>query len=301
MLGKILAALDGSRTSESVLPYVESLLGDADADVTLATVAKKGDERKASAARVYLKKAAARLRNKGAVVDTAVLLGDPASELTRFAREGGYSLLAMCTRGKTGLKRLILGSVAEDVLKRSSVPVLVVHPLKDGEARKFRKIVIPLDGSHRSASVLGPAARLAKNAGAKVAFVTVVSPTRKDELPVEVVSENLFREQKSLQKLGLEVDLAILYGDPTREILTFAENNGADLVAISSHGRSGLPRVRFGSVAEKILRQGRMPLLVLRTDAVVKTRAAHGGALKARRHALEVLASVGGSKSPYSG
>lgn len=302
MTRKILATLDGSRTSESILPYLEALLRSEDANVTLARAALSDGLKEKQEVRSYLKGVAASLEAKGAVVDTAILEGKPAEGIVNHAIHGGYDLIVMCTRGKTGLKRLILGSVTEEILRLSPKPVLVVHPLeRGGIAPAIRRIAVPLDGSHRSGSILPQVADLAKAMGAKISFVTVVSPTKKDDLPVEVVSENIFREQKALQKRGLEVDIAILYGDPVVETLGYAERNHADLVAISTHGRSGLDRLRFGSVAEKILRKSPLPLLVLRTAAIPKQYTLHKAGLKARRRALAVIASAGDmKKGPYN-
>ncbi len=298
MTDKILVALDGSKTSESILPYLESLLRFRDANVTLATV---GADR--PTAEAYLKGIADRLSRKGAVVDTEVLGGRPAEALTSYAAGGKFDLLALCSRGKTGLKRILFGSTAETILQTSTVPVLVVPPTADREAPAMvRKIVLPLDGSHRSATVLKPAAALAKAFGAKLCFVTVVSPVKKEELPVETVAHNLFREQKDLQKDGLEVEVAVLFGDPTERILAFTEENGADLVALSTHGRSGLDRVRFGSVADGLLRKGKRALLVVRTAAIPKTRGTTGKAMGAKHRAMVAMAGVNTEvkKGPYS-
>jgi nucleotide-binding universal stress UspA family protein len=80
-----------------------------------------------------------------------------------------------------------------------------------------------------------------------------------------VVAKNLFREQKDLHRQGIQTELAIRYGDPATEILAFSKVQDADLLALSTHGRSGLDRARYGSVTESLLRNGDLPLLVLRT------------------------------------
>jgi nucleotide-binding universal stress UspA family protein len=300
---KILIALDGSKGSESVLPYVETLLRNIDANVTVATVTAEGTPRQEKGAQAYLSQVAARLARKGAFVDTKVLRGRPAAELVRLAAEEAYDLLALCSRGKKGLKRMVLGSVAEEVLRHTSVPVLVVHPREEGAPDvAIRKIAVPLDGSHRSAAVLPPLTEFARALGAKVEFVSVVSPTKRETLPVETVAHNIFQEQRMLQEKGLSVELSILYGDPAQEILAFARGRQADLVAIATHGRSGLKRTFYGSVAEKILRNGTLPLLVVRNEAVVREHPVHAQGGKARRRALATLKSVGDlTRTPYPG
>ena len=219
-----------------------------------------------------------------------VLHGNPSREIVRYAVRGKYDLVTLCTRGRGGLRRFVLGSVAEEVLRLSPIPVLVTHPTDKASAvGRIRRIVVPLDGSHRSASVLEPVSQIARAQGSGLNFVTVVPSTGKQELPVEVVSKNLFHEQGELRKDGLEVEITILYGDPATEILTFADHKEADLVAISTHGRTGLDRLRYGSVAESILRRGKFPLLVLRTAAIPRLTVSYPRALKASHRSLEAI------------
>jgi nucleotide-binding universal stress UspA family protein len=266
MVQKILTALDGSKTSESILPYLETLLASQDANVTLVKAMPGGSAARTHEATSYLQRVATELRAKGAVVDVHVLHGKPAPTIVDMAVRGGYSLILMCSRGKSGLRRLLLGSVAEEVLRSSPIPVLIAHPLaKGGEKIQVKRIVVPLDGSHRSGSILPHVAALARTTGARVLFTTVVEPNARDIMPVELVARNLFREQKQLHKQGIPTELNIRYGDPAQEILDFGVIQGADLVALSTHGRTGLERARFGSVAESILRKGALPLLILRT------------------------------------
>jgi len=266
MVKKILTALDGSKTSESVIPHLELLLASEDADVTLVQVVSGNAPERLHQATAYLNRVAAGLRAKGAVVETDVRSGAPAFELANLAAGGGFSLLLMCSRGKSGLKRILLGSVAEEVLRRSTVPVMIVHPQsKPAEKSRPRKIVVPLDGSARSASILPHVAALAKAFGARLLFMTIVEPRAKSGYPVEIVARNLFREQKKLHRLGIPTELAIRYGDPVEEILSFSDVQKADLIALSTHGRSGMERARYGSVTESVLRKCAIPLLILRT------------------------------------
>jgi nucleotide-binding universal stress UspA family protein len=178
-----------------------------------------------------------------------------------MAVRGGFERILMCSRGKSGLRRLLLGSVAEAVLRLSPLPVLVVHPLAQPKgAMRIKRIVVPLDGSHRSGTILQHVVPLAKATGARLLFVTIVEPAG----PADVLARELFREQKRLHKLGIQTELSIRYGDPVAEILSFGDVQNADLVALSTHGRTGLERMRLGSVTESVLRQGKFPMLVSR-------------------------------------
>src|SRR5262245_60687112 len=138
---KILAALDGSATSESILQYMDPLLRTEDADVTLARVLTSQELEKAFKVRAYLADRAAALTDRGASVKVAVLRGRPAAVLVKYAVEKKADLILVCTRGKTGLKRLLMGSVAEEILRSSPVPVMIVHPADKGAAApKIRRI-----------------------------------------------------------------------------------------------------------------------------------------------------------------
>ena len=99
-----------------------------------------------------------------------------------------------------------------------------------------------------------------------------------------------------MQKKGVDVDITILYGDPATEILTFAEHREADLVGVSTHGRTGLDRIRYGSVAEAVLRNSTFPLLVLRTAAIPKLLVTRVRALKARHQSLATMSRSSGSE-----
>lgn len=272
MLTRILAALDGSSTSESILAYVELILASKDANVTLAMVTPEGTPREEKSARAYLADVAHKLRTKGAVVDTAILAGEPSEALLEHAQRSGTSLLMMCTRGKSGLKRLMLGSTTEEILEHATFPVFIAHP-RDKKAAPplINRIVIPLDGSHRSGTILPALQPFAKALDARVQFVTVVSPTAKESLPVEVVAKNLFKEQKEMEESGVRTDMTVRYGDPAEEVIRLADQEEHTLVALSTHGRTGLDKVLYGSVAEKILRKGTFPMLVVRTAIVPKT------------------------------
>lgn len=284
MVQKILTALDGSKTSESVLPYLETLLASQDADVTLLRVLSAESSDRSHEAYAYLDRIAARLREKGAVVDTRVRTGRPAPTIVDLAVEGGYSLIAMCSRGKSGVKRLLMGSVAEEVLRRSPMAVLIVHPAPKAAGKmRIKRIVVPLDGSLRSGSILPRLAPLAKATGAKLLLMTVIEPRAKNDYPVEVVARNIFRDQKQLHKQGIPTELAIRYGDPMTEILSFGDVQNADLMALSTHGRTGVERALYGSVAESVLRKGKLPLLILRTAGKFVSDPIHAPKIRAER------------------
>ncbi len=141
MFKKILVPLDASRQSESILPEVIEVARALRAEVTLLRVVAVhafadvnpvcylADEetRLLQEAEAYLGGVAERLARDGITVKTAVCWGEPAAEIVRQASKEGAGLVAMCTHGRSGMSRLLMGSVAEDVLRHTQVPVLLLR------------------------------------------------------------------------------------------------------------------------------------------------------------------------------
>ena len=295
MVRKILVALDGSPASESAVRMVELLLRSVDAEICLLTVTPHESLREEQFGRAYLDGVAQAIRGKGAVVDTAVRPGPVPSTIVDTAIEGGFDLILLCSHGR-GPRKMVMGGVARDILRISPVPSIVVRP---EWKESIRRIVVPLDGSHRSETVLPMAAPLARAMAAEVSLLTVMPGDAKGQLlPSEVIAANLERADRWLQGEGIERTIEIRYGDPAKEILNFVGED--DLVAMSTHGRTGIGRIRYGSVAEKVMRRTGRPLLMLRTAAIPKRyRLRLAGTLRRTNAVLHDL-ERGPSRSPYS-
>lgn len=277
MIKRILVPLDGSPASECALVHVESLLRRVDASVTLLTVSSYE-----AAARSYLDGVAARLKDMGASIDVATRVGLPAEQIVRAAVEGNFDLVAICRRAKA-VRRLLLGSVTEDVLRRSPVPVYVAGtPGSGGE------ILVPLDGSHRAQSILPVVADFAEMYGSKLALLVVAAL----RVPAEVAASNLIHVQEALERRRIPNEIVIRYGEPARQILAVARERDVDLIAMSTHGRTGLKRVAYGSVAERVLRKSARPLLMLRTEAVPREHRPSGRSAAIVEKTLTALEQV---------
>ena len=163
--------------------------------------------------------------------------------------------------------------------------------------------MVPLDGSRRSAAIVPAAAGLAEAHGARLHLVTVVTPPRMGELPLNAVLDNLFHQQEELREKGIEAEATVLYGDPAEEILAYAANREVDLIALATHGRTGMKRLLYGSVAEAILKRGKTPILVVRAVIDPKVAIKHHGAARAGARAVSFLKeanrSLGGG--PFNG
>ena len=145
----------------------------------------------------------------------------------------------------------------------------------------FKRALIPLDGSLVAEAILPSFLRLAHPLGMEVALVRVVVPTVRpvpvDEVPVESPSavpsiERMLEEADAYLHAvaatpafeGLKVLTTVRSGDAPHEIIASARQMGADVIAMTTHGRSGLKRLLFGSVAEAVLRMADIPVFMLR-------------------------------------
>ena len=295
MLSKILVPLDPNDEEAAVLWHVARLLRRQDAEVELfATVVpilegllERGDRKdreerhvdlRLDQARRRLGALAERLRGEGVNVRHEVVLGDPADRILRRIEAWSPSLVAMGTHGRRGISRWIRGSVAERVLRRAASPLLltkVTQPAPEGAATegRYERILVPLDGSDRSASVLPLAEAVARQFDAELLLLRVAHlPVGQVTVPDAAIAQSMADLQGSLEQVrdrlkadGLRARSVVTMGDPASEILERAEREKVDLLAMSTHGYSGLDRWLFGSVAENVLRHSQVPLLVKRT------------------------------------
>jgi nucleotide-binding universal stress UspA family protein len=208
--------------------------------------------------------------------------GRPFEEICRLAQEIDVDLIVMATRGNTGLKHLVLGSTAERVVRYSPCPVLVVHG-SDSKKKSaqplatFRKILVPVDFSECSMEGLAYAKSLASDFRAKlillhsVALQYYVAPevyARYDfPLLMEQVDKAAQEQMRDLVQSGnwnaLKVETSLRIGHAGQEICAQASDCKADLIVISTHGRTGFNHVLLGSTAEYVVRHASCPVLVV--------------------------------------
>lgn len=270
---KVLVALDGSRLSRGILPPLRRLLRDGPADVTLVRVAEPSEAVEfahGSAAEAAMQADLEQTRAElgGLTTRVELLRGDAAEELLRASR--GYDLVAMATHGRTGLDRWVRGSVAERVLRSCEVPLLLCNPhtLVTTSEGHLGRIVVPLDGSSRAASVLPTVQRLAAAHDAHVTLLTVEVPVMTDLARPGLLHDDAEARTRAvrsfaegLSRSGLRADVQEAFGPVASEVVQVSRR--ADLLAMSTHGRSGPSRWWFGSIAEEVLRRVACPLLLV--------------------------------------
>jgi len=269
---KILVPTDGSPGSEAAFPAIMPIVRAFAPDVAVLHVFEDPEASFMPPERIGT--ACAALRSAGVHLHLELREGIPAEEILRVAREKNVDLIAMSTQGRSGVVRLIAGSVAEDVLRQTEIPVLITRP--ETVIRDWKTIVVALDGSPRSEEVLPEASRLARTLGATVNVIQVALPVITGGMgeatywvPPEDPTPYLRRIVATLEAQGVKATATALEGRAASEILGHLKATGASLLCMTTHGRSGLSRLIVGSVAEEVLRKSPCPVLLRRTVAPV--------------------------------
>ena len=235
----------------------------------------------------YLAGLVQQLADAGLSARPVVQRGAPAEAILDYAARTGVDQIVMATHGYSGIKRWTHGSVAERVLQAASVPLLLVRAGEQEAAGDWqtpmmhcRRILVPLDGSPLAEQILPTVTTIARALDAELILFQVpiaqISGWVMGEwyLPVHDVLDTAAEEARvylgtvaaRLEALGLEVSAATSIGAVASCIVEYAEANGVDLIAMCTHGRTGLARWALGSVADRVLRAGGTPLLLVRAQ-----------------------------------
>jgi nucleotide-binding universal stress UspA family protein len=300
MFTKLLVPLDGSKTAEKALPYARYLAKDKNVVVELLAVVDVANmashmtaeralhldtmvDDAVRASEKYLEAVAGTLTT--AKIKTVVDSGRPEEVIIEKAAADKDTLITMATHGRSGMNRWLLGSVAEKVLRGAGNPVLLIRATEntrneDGPALK--SLIVPLDGSDLAERVLPAAIELAKQRNLDIVLIraynipsTAYAGVEGYALPMddllnemrEEAFEYLENKVADVNKLGIaRVSFTAKEGLPADEIIAFAKNLPGGLIAMSTHGRSGVRRWVLGSVTETVVRHSANPVLVIRAS-----------------------------------
>jgi nucleotide-binding universal stress UspA family protein len=275
--GRVLVPLDGSELAEAILPLLEGPQHPWGAEVLLirsVTTDAPSNPSAETEAGDYLATQARRLERAGLRVRCEVWHGDPSQAIVNAAVRGRVGLIAMTTHGWRGLDRLRFGSVAESVVRKARVPVLLVREQVRWPTDRPPRILVPLDGSALSAAILTVIARFRQPLQGVVELLHVLEvPPRAPhlDLPLSLTDarpergaarDYLERVAARLAAKGLEVEWVVVDGPVGPMIAQRVADGGTDLVAMTTHGRSGVARLFLGSVAEQVLRTADVPVLL---------------------------------------
>lgn len=292
MYDRILFPTDGSEGAQAVFDHVLEFAENHGATLHILNVADTTHE---SVTRIgrdvvdvleregeeIVEAAAERATDREISTVTAVHQGRVPETITAYADEHGIDLIAMPTHGRTGLERVLLGSVTERVIRQAPVPVFTLRPDEEPSQYPYRNVLVPTDGSECATAALDSAVDIVKASGATLHVLSVVDVT---SLGVDVRSEfqTTALEEKANQVVEEGTEAAerasvdsivdnVVFGDSIyRAIDSYIEEHDVDLVVMGTHGRTGINRYLLGSVTEKTVRRAAVPVLTVpepQTDA----------------------------------
>jgi nucleotide-binding universal stress UspA family protein len=304
---EILVPLDGSPLAEAILPHAVMLARTTARSITLLRAVAhpiitvpaalwmatynvsdlQQWEAEVDVATGYLNQVAGRLRDLGIAVNVRTAMNTPAESILDYATQNpDLQLIALATHGRTGVTRLLLGSVAEKVVQGADHPLLLVRPSSAAAGttvapvEPYTKILVPLDGSALAEQALYAARSLADATGAALLLLTVLPSSdgsalveeaaairRHDAQHADVVRSArtyLAGVAQQVEEARVPVQTRIVYGHPAEAILRLATQEHADVIAMATHGRGGLQSLWLGSVTLKVVQRAETPVLVVR-------------------------------------
>jgi len=310
VLSRILVPLDGSPLAEAVMPQVAELAAVRKAEVVLLRVALahafpgadpvEAQVRAVDEAESYLGKLESDLVAQGLTVKSVVRYGHAAEEILDHARVGGVTLIAMSTHGRSGIRRWVLGSVAETVVRHSPVPVLLLRatgpfaasvgaaePARVPTAQtpapsvRIRRILCPVDLAPECRDLMATAGAIADRFGADLTILHVVydpldvTCSHIPHPPLEQLREEMIRSAEDTLRRYIRRALAsvprasmvVVAGTPFRQIVRFAQTHQVDLIVMGTAGRTGLDHAIMGSTAERVVRTAPCPVFSIRAAA----------------------------------
>jgi nucleotide-binding universal stress UspA family protein len=298
---RILVPLDGSTCAEEALPVAAHIARASNATIVLVRIVPLNSIANIQKADSYLQYIAANEALSGMDIHTELLKGNLIDTLINYAKQQQISLIVMCHHSNTGVKRWIVSSVAQQMLRQNSIPLLI---MRQGYTSFFQQtevqhrpfsMLVTLDGSILAETVLLPATWISATLSAplrgKLHLLRIVQPThqidsragnivrRINDQAIDRAKTYLERmehliNQSELVPLHLDITSAVAFEtDVAHTIMRVAEYgetiddetvcHGYDSVALATHGRRGLLGWVAGSVAEKLLGSIRVPLLIV--------------------------------------
>jgi nucleotide-binding universal stress UspA family protein len=296
MFEHILIPLDGSGLAECVLPHGLSIARALDARATILQVIEppEGSSRskaidplewsyRQAEAKTYLEEVSTRLHAAGLPAEQALLEGDPAERVIDHSQACRADLIALSSHGRSGLSGWNVSSVVQKILARARVSILLIPAYHSAGVElaglRYKRILVPLDGSQRAECVIPVVTALAAKHGSQAVFVHVVHkpelprrapPSQEEQNLADSLTDHNRREAGHyLQELRSRLSLAgaevrLLASENVAETLQqLALDDDIDLVVLSAHGYSGGTRWAYGSVTSSFIMYGTRPLLII--------------------------------------
>ena len=288
----ILVPLDGSDFAEQALPSAEALCLAYDARLLLLSVPQarkliralpiyarlpKPGTDEWNQQEAYLSEVAGRLQALGIKADTVVRTGMVTDAINDLVQERGVDMVVLSTRGRSGLPRMVLGSVATQVIQGVTRPVMLIKPIEGATPPipEYKKLLVTLDGSEFAERVL-PYVRASARFESVVLLLTVPQVPEPEKYGAVVEKIQQLREQAEreareyldcvaakLREDGIETRVLVCGSRPAETIISVADEEDVDVVFLATHGRGGLDRLFVGSVADRIIHNTHCPVFLV--------------------------------------
>jgi nucleotide-binding universal stress UspA family protein len=291
----VFCAVDFSETASLALAHASQLARRHDAGLVLAHVVEplpvvsypilmvpldaEIELREFASAR--LEELAETVRQSGLTVSTGLEHGPPGPHLIEMAERAGADIVVIGTRGLTGFEHLVLGSTAEYVVRRSQCPVLTVHPGDDSPKDPVKLVIVPTDLGPKAAEAVDAFARIFAGDDRPCVLLAFADPTPpylepfkhetlekwgQPDVRKEDIEEKLAPTIAKFEGAGFQVETEILDGGPVQAITELAKERDADMILMSTHGRSALANVLVGRTAQRIVQHAPCLVLTIRSS-----------------------------------
>jgi nucleotide-binding universal stress UspA family protein len=282
MYKRILVPLDGSELAERSLPYVKRIARRLNSEVILM-IACQPIGYPELPLKAYLQKKLKELHSAGIRISHKLARGDAATKILDFAEKNDVNLIIMSTHGGSGVGHWPLGSCTSKVLQKTHVPTLLIRSSKAKATSidaELKRVLVALDGSHFSEAIIPYVEGLVEGTNNEVILLRIVEPVKlpftagyiehekyEKEITAKAEEETkkyLHKKKELLRSKGINTSTALLKGHAASAILQYAESNAVSLIAITTHGFSGISKWAYGSVATNIIEGSAKPILLFR-------------------------------------
>ncbi|MFN8446272.1 MAG: universal stress protein [Caldilineaceae bacterium] len=292
---RILIPLDGSELAEQVVPHLQRFFAPNQVEIILMAasspaLAMLGDFSQPSSdpalpatsdpVRARIQALTQQLTEQGFKATAHFLVGSPSECILRLAEEEHVDLIAMSTHGRTGIGRALLGSVSDQVVRNARPPVFLVPAAAVAKPEKSPEdLLVPLDGSQFAETALPIAQSFAQMTATAIQLLRVIEPATTHERELmygnadslsavfqtraKIATNYLEQIRLRLQLAGIPSSHHVVFGKPAAAIAQIASSEEIDLIVMSTHGRSGVERLVYGSIASQVIHDATCPLLLM--------------------------------------
>ena len=276
----IIVPLDGSPFAEQPLSFAQAFGRNYDARVTFVSVVSESERRVSAAAGVgnaaggerqvqeaYLSNIVQDFEYANVEAGFTVRKGSVASQVTAYAEESLADLIVMSTHGRSGVERWLIGSVANKLIQRISIPMLLIRPTGEWRSRwsQFNRLLVTLDGSHNAERILPYALSIAKTFDSEIVLLSVPEGQEDSGASTYAASMESYLTQVMgrIRSEGVKVQAIVTGSDAASTIIDVSQEEEVDLIMMTTHGLGGLDRFMLGSVADRVVRHTVPPVFLV--------------------------------------